>query len=83
MSMKNQDTWDFAQRHSGKIWAYGGMIQFAVFMLVILACFRLPSFETIVTVLFFVELIPLVLSIWPTERALRKQFDSLGNRKEE
>lgn len=83
MSMKNQDTWEFAHRYCGKIWLRWGMI--------LLPC-------TVITLLFVlgkdintisiigggicgVQILPLIGSIFATERALKRTFDQDGFRK--
>lgn len=83
MSMKNQDTWDFAHQYAGKLWFKWGkwlLIISVVTMLLVIG----RSEEVIGTVggaLCLVELVPLVYVIVPTERALKQTFDSKGNRR--
>ncbi|MFQ8637094.1 MAG: SdpI family protein [Acutalibacteraceae bacterium] len=83
MSMKNSDTWDFAHKYCGRIWFACGSILFVI----TLVCFLLiigKSVEFIGNVggmLCMVQLIPLVGAIFPTEIALRRNFDKNGNRR--
>ena len=83
MSMKNQDTWQFAHRHFGKTWYVCGLVFTPLSVLGMLLV--LGKDENAVgiagTVLCTIQLLPLLLSIIPTERALRKTFDKDGNRR--
>lgn len=82
MSMKNQDTWQFAHQYCGKIWLRAGMALLPMSVLGMLFTIG-QSYNTIG----FASLIPLTIqilvligSISPTERALKKNFDRNGNR---
>lgn len=83
MSMKNQDTWQFAHHHFGKTWYVCGLVLTPLSVLGMLLV--LGKDENAVgiagTVLCTIQLLPLLLSIIPTERALRKTFDKDGNRR--
>ena len=82
-SMKNQDTWQFAHRHFGKTWYVCGLVLTPLSVLGMLLV--LGKDENAVgiagTVLCTIQLLPLLLPIIPTERALRKTFDKDGNRR--
>ena len=82
MSMKNQATWTFAHHYAGKIWFYSGIASLSLSLVVLFLFCRTSCFETVSTILMFAQLILLVGVILPTERALRRNFDSLGNPKE-
>ena len=82
MSMKNQATWTFAHHYAGKIWFYSGIASLSLSLVVLFLFCCTSCFETVLTILMFVQLILLVGVILPTERALRRNFDSLGNLKE-
>lgn len=83
MSMKNQDTWGFAHRHSGCIWKICGLILLPVTVVPML--FVIGGDEgtvgTVGGIVCGVQLAVLIGSIFPTERALRKNFDKEGNRR--
>ena len=82
MSMKNQDTWEFAHKHFGKVWFYAGLILLPLNIIPLLFVMG-ESKDLIGTVGILVCLIDtavMLLSIIPTERALKKNFDSDGNR---
>lgn len=83
MSMKNKDTWAFAHNYCGKIWYICGLILLPVSIIVMVTVIG-KSDDTVGTVggiLSGIQMIPLIGSIIPTERALRKTFDKNGNRR--
>ena len=84
MSMKNMDTWNFAHRHIAKTWWLVGLIMLAVTCAAFLVILLLGKDAEFVAVfggwLCAVQLVPLICSIIPTERALKKNFDLNGNR---
>ncbi len=83
MSMKNQDTWQFAHRYFGRLWYRCGLVLLPVSLAVM--CFALGKGESTVSrlgsALCIVQLVVLLAAIAPTERALRRTFDKDGNRK--
>lgn len=82
MSMKNQDTWEFAHKHFGKVWFYAGLILLPLNIIPLLFVMG-EGKDLIGTVGILVCLIDtavMLLSIIPTEKALKKNFDSDGNR---
>lgn len=83
MSMKNRNTWEFAHKYCGKIWYICGLV---LLPLSIIPMFFVigKSKDTIGTlggILCAIQLIPLIGSIFPTEVALKKNFDRNGNRR--
>ncbi len=83
MSMKNQDTWQFAHTLIGKIWFYTGIILLPIVIVLMLLLLgkdkdTIGNFGGIICA---AELIPLIVSIIPVEITLRKHFDSDGNKK--
>ena len=83
MSMKNQDKWQFAHQQLGKTRYVCGLVLTPLSVLAML--FVLGKGQNAVgamgSVLCTLQLIPLLASIVPTERALRKTFDKDGNRR--
>lgn len=83
MSMKNRDTWEFAHRHCGRIWRACGLILLPVSAAPML--FVLGGSEDAVGavggIISGVQLVVLIGSIFPTERALKKNFDENGGRR--
>lgn len=84
-SMKSQETWTFAHRFLGRIWAWMGGIMLPVSLIVMLFVIG-GSHDTIgntASVLMVLQLIPLICAIIPTERALKKNFDDEGRPRSE
>ena len=84
MSMKNEDTWDFAHKVAGAFWLKWGWITLAVTVVTMLLILN-KSDEVISVVgciILFAQMIPLIAVIPHTEKALRNTFDKAGNRKE-
>lgn len=82
-SMKNQDTWVFAHKYCGKIWSVTGLVMLPVTLVLMLLIYG-KSEDTIGLVggaITFAQIIPLIVAIVPTERALKKNFDENGNRR--
>lgn len=83
MSMKNQDTWDFAHRYCGKLWYRMGLGLLPVTVLFSLLLFgREIAVVGVYGIVFaMLQCIPLAGVIIPTERALKRTFDQNGLRK--
>lgn len=83
MSMKNKDTWEFAHHYCGKLWlVIGYMILVISFMTMFFVIGKGKNVIGILGgILCGVQLVFLIGSIFPTERALKKNFDEYGNRK--
>lgn len=83
MSMKNQDTWQFAHQYFGKLWTRIGLILLPVSVLPLL--FVIGESENTVGmvggILCAVQVFVLIGSIFPVEKALKRTFDPDGNRK--
>lgn len=83
MSMKNRDTWEFAHKYCGNLWYRLGLILLPVSAAAIFLV-RGKGEGTVGMVggvICGVQLIFLIGSIYPTERALRRNFDRDGNRR--
>ena len=84
-SMKNQDTWDFAQREMGLVWQRVGGVLLLFTVIGQAMTLMYPTIEAMclwsipITV---VEIAVALLSIFPVERALKRNFDRNGVRKE-
>lgn len=83
MSMKNQDTWTFAHHYCGKMWYISGIIFLALTVIVMISVTGAGEkmIGNVGGILCGIQMIPLIGSIIPTERALRKNFDKNGNRR--
>ena len=81
--MKSRDTWEFAHKYCGKIWCICGGIMIPATVIALL--FVLGKEGDIVGtaggIICAVQLVFLIGSIIPTERALKKNFDYYGFRK--
>ena len=83
-SMKNEETWKFAHEKCGRIWTWVGAILLAVsVVLSVLLWLKGGEALTRFTTSFSMgQVVVLVLTIVPVERALKKHFDENGNPKE-
>ena len=86
MSEKNQDTWDFANRHCGRTFRLVGRIltlpSAAAMIGVRLACGdRTGAVSGYGIPVLLLQTVILVLSVIPTEVALRRTFDEYGDRR--
>ena len=82
-SMQNMDTWNFAHKYLGKLWRRIGWIMFPVSVIPMI--FVLGSDVSLVGtvggIIVMVQLVPLVATIFPTEWALKKNFDAFGQKR--
>ena len=83
MSTKNRDTWEFAHQYCGRLWFIFGLILLP--LSIVPMSFVIGQSEDAVGnlggVICIVQCVFLVGSIFPTERALRKNFDRNGMRR--
>lgn len=83
-SMLNQDTWEFAQAYFGQLWKRLGVILLPLSILFSLPMLWMEDHDKqgiLTTVLEVIQLIVLIGSIFPVERALKREFDEQGNRR--
>lgn len=84
LSMKNMDTWKFAHDYSGRLWWKIGWILLVPSVLVHVLLYR--SSENVIgivsSILCTIQCVILIVSIFPTERALKRNFTDDGIRKE-
>lgn len=84
MSMKNKDTWHFAHKYFGKLWALLGWA--LLFITIIAMFFIIHSSDNLMKkiglMLMSIQILGLIGSIIPTEIALKKTFDKKGCRRE-
>lgn len=85
MSMKNQDTWKFAHKYCGRVWKKVGLIMSVVTLILTIVTFSLSEDTQggICGIIVTVQTIILIGSIFPVEKALKKNFDKDGCRKAE
>ena len=83
MSIKNKETWIFAHKYCGKIWFFSGLIMLplsvAVMLLVVGGSENIVG--TVGVILCILQMIPIIISIILTEKALEKTFDENGNKR--
>lgn len=80
MSMKNKETWDFAHHYCGKIWYICGLITLPITIILMFLVIG-KSTDYVGTIIVFVQLVPFIGCIFPTELTLRKKFDKNGKRR--
>ena len=83
MSMKNQETWKFAHQYCGRIWMRCGIVMLPAAVLCMLVVINASEeMMTMVTIgVWIAEFAVLIGSIVFTERAIRKTFDSSGEKR--
>lgn len=83
MSTQNRDTWEFAHQYCGRLWFIFGLILLP--LSIVPMFFVIGQSEDAIGnlggMICIVQCIFLVGSIFPTERALRKNFDRNGMRR--
>ena len=79
-SMMNEDTWKFAHSYIGKLWFICGLILLLPSVVVMLFVFgkEADTVGTIGAILVFIQMFPMIGTIIPTEKALKKNFDDYG-----
>ena len=76
-SMRNLETWNFANEYCGKLWVIVGSITLAVTLLIFIPYMKSMNSTTSLIPLITIaaQAIIFVVAIFPTEIALRKKFD--------
>lgn len=83
MSKKNQQTWDFANMYFARLWIKVGLIMLPLSIVLMLPVLG-KSTDTVGWwggALAMVQCVVLIVSIFPVERALNKNFDKDGKPK--
>ena len=82
-SMKNMDTWKFAHEYCGKLWRKLGWLIMILTVLMYIPLYQ--SNDNIIgiagVVLITIQCTVLIISIYPTEKALKEHFTDDGTRK--
>lgn len=82
MSMKNKETWQFAHNYCGKLWYNAGKILLlSVLTMVFVIGKDIDTIGNLGLIIMVVQMFFLICPIFPTERALKKNFDKNGNRR--
>lgn len=82
-SMKNRETWEFAQRYSGRFWVWAGRPMLAVSLVWMFLLFgreigTVGNYGLLLTAL---QMVPFLAVIPATERALKRNFDDFGRKR--
>ena len=83
LSMRNIDTWKFANEYCGRLWYRIGILML-IFSIIICLLFFKASYNTAFTaslILIAIQCIILVATIFPTENALKREFPEEGRRR--
>ena len=82
-SMKNMDTWRFANEYCGKLWLKIGLVLLVLSVLVHIPFYRSSenTVSTVALILCLVQMVVLIIPIFPTEAALKKRFFDDGTRR--
>lgn len=79
-SMKTQETWEFAHRYFGNLWFRLGLVLIPLSVLPLIFVYgkdiELIGIVGAVVTLF--EIVPMIVPVFPTERALKENFDEYG-----
>ncbi len=79
-SMKTQETWDFAHRYLGNLWFKTGLVLIPLSALPLIFVYGkdVDLIGTVGAVVTLFEIVPMIVPIFPTERALKENFDEYG-----
>ena len=83
LSMRNIDTWKFANEYCGRLWYRIGLLML-IFSIIICLLFFKASYNTAFMaslILIAIQCIILVATIFPTENALKREFPEEGRRR--
>lgn len=82
-SMKNMDTWNFAHDYIGKLWWKLGWMLLVLSMIAHIPFYSSTDNEIgiISLIVVIVQIVVLIGSIFPAERALKNTFTDSGSRK--
>ncbi len=81
MSMKNEETWKFANVYWAKTFFINGLILLAPSIIIPIVCKDSAHLNAIGTSFSFILLFAIIPTIVLTEKALKKKFDKDGNLK--
>ena len=82
-SMRNRETWAFAQRYSGRFWVRAGRPVLAVSLVWMALLFGREA-DTVAhlgLLLTGLQMVPFLAVIPATERALKREFDDIGRKR--
>ncbi len=81
-SMKNSETWKFANRLLGILWTALGTLSFGSILFIMLYLYNAPdgTIGIVGALLTLASLVLLAIPLLPVEIALNKKFDVFGNK---
>lgn len=81
-SMKNQQTWDFAHQVCGKLWFRAGAVMLPLSFLAMLPALgrNVEAVGIWCIPVVGVQLVVMIATIFPVEKALKRKFDKYGRR---
>lgn len=82
-SMRNRETWEFAQRYSGRFWVRAGRPVLAVSLVWMALLFgrEVDTVAHLGLLLTGLQMVPFLAVIPATERALKQEFDDFGRKR--
>ena len=82
-SMRNQETWKFAHETCGKLWVRLGAVLLVSAVLASVLTFKrgIETVGIVSAVVVTLQTLALIGSIFPVERALKRNFDDFGKKR--
>ena len=83
MSMKNKETWEFAHQYCGHLWIRLGFVILIISIICSFIAFTCDDKvqDIIDLIVVIIQTIALIVSIFPVEKELKKNFDKNGDRR--
>lgn len=81
-SMKNQQTWDYAHQVCGKLWFRAGIVMLPLSLLAMLPALGKDTQVLGIWLMgvVLVQVVVMIATIFPVEKALKRKFDKFGRR---
>ena len=79
-SMKTQETWEFAHRYFGNLWFRLGLVLIPLSVLPLIFVYGkdIDQIGIVGAVVTLFEIVPMIVPVFSTERALKENFDEYG-----
>ena len=84
MSKKNQDTWEYAHKFSGGLWVKWGSVMIPITVVSMLPIIGMNdnTVGIVGAIISFIQIGALFITIYITEKELKRVFDKDGNRRD-
>ena len=84
MSKKNQDTWEYAHKFYGKLWLKWGSVMIPITIIAMLPIIGMNdnTIGIIGGIISFIQIGAMFITIYITEKELKRVFDKDGNRRD-